>query len=126
MAISCPSEQVGDSVYSCCRYDVAWYLAGLYKWLAKFLFMLQLFVSLLIVILSTLYAASGGRNEDGSGDWWVDWWIVSDSLAINYIGHIIFGLTIFAFFLIALDSYINAKASSQPITLLKAHIASSI
>ena len=84
--------------------------------MAKFLFMLQLFVALLIVVLSTLYASSDGRNEDGSGEWWVEWWVVSDSLAIDYIGHFIFGLTIFASFLIAFDSYMDAKARSQPIT----------
>ena len=83
--------------------------------LAKCIFIVQLFVSWVIVVLSTLYASWDGRNEYGrSGDG--DWWVVSDSLAIEWLGHSVFGLTIIASFLISFDSYINAKARGQPVT----------
>ena len=92
------------------RYDVAWYMAGFYKRLAKIFFFLQLFVAWIIVVASTLYASWDGRNKDNSGDWWVDWWIVSDSIAIDALGETVFALTIVATLLISIESYIKAKA----------------
>ena len=93
------------------RYDVAWYLAGFYKRLAKFFFVLQLLVAWVIVIVSTLYASWDGRNEyDSADDEARPWWVVSDSFTIDALGETVFALTIVATFLISIESYIKAKA----------------
>ena len=86
-------------------------MADQYKWMAKIFFVLQLLVAWIIVVLSTLYASWDGRiltNESGSDE--SDWWVVNDSLAIEVLGHFVFGLTIVATFLISIESYIKAKA----------------
>ena len=91
-------------------------MADQYKRMAKIFFVLQLLVAWIIVVLSTLYASWDGRiltNESGSDE--SDWWVMSDSLAIEVLGHFVFGLTIVATFLISFESYINAKAC-QPLT----------
>ena len=92
------------------RYDVAWYLAGFYKRLAKFFFVLQLLVAWVIVIVSTLYASWDGRNEYSADDEARPWWVVSDSFTIDALGETVFALTIVATFLISIESYIKAKA----------------
>ena len=93
------------------RYDITQYLADRYKWLTKFIFILQLLVSWAIVVVSTLYVSWDGRcaddcaeGEDCAG------WIIDDSSAIIAMGETVFILTVGASFLISFDSYINAKA----------------
>ena len=95
------------------RFDIAWYMADQYKLMAKIFFRLQLFVSWVIVVLSTLYASWDGRYENGSAD--RDWWVVNDLFTIDALGETVFALTIVATFLISFESYINAKAR-QPLT----------
>ena len=72
--------------------------------MAKILFIMQLLVSWVIVVISTLYAYEGSAG-----------WIVSDSSRIVTLGETVFFLTVGASFLISFDSYINAKARSQPL-----------
>ena len=107
--------------YAVHRYDIAQHLAGHYKWLAQLLFIVQLFVSLAIVVISTIASCDGRAAEDcadeedcenGEGACW----IVSDSSTIITLGEAVFCLTVGASFLISFDSYINAKAPSQPLT----------
>ena len=98
------------------RYDIAQHLAGRYKLLAKLLFIVQLLVSLAIVVISTLYAKwRYAENCADSEDCASGWWIVNDSSAMTAMGDFVFFLTIGASFLISFDSYINAKARSQPL-----------
>jgi hypothetical protein len=79
--------------------------------MAKFILVLQLLLAWVIVVLSTLYASWNGRNEtSGADDGLDEWWMVSDSLAIDAVGETVFSLTIAAAFLISFESYINAKA----------------
>ena len=89
-------------------------MADQYKLLAKILFVLQLLVSWLIVVVSTLYAswvAWDDRNEYGSADDEVrPWWVVSDTVETNALKHTVFVLTIVAIFLILFESCFNAKA----------------
>ena len=95
-------------------------MADQYKLMAKIFFRLQLFVSWVIVVLSTLFATSEGagdnRNEYGRADGEDrPWWSVSDESTIVALGDTVFALTIVATFLISFESYINAKAR-QPLT----------
>ena len=90
-------------------------MADQYKLMAKIFFRLQLFVSWVIVVLSTLFATSEGagdnRNEYGRADGEDrPWWSVSDESTIVALGDTVFALTIVATFLISFESYINAKA----------------
>ena len=91
------------------RYDVAWYMAGYYKRLAKLFFCSQLLVAWTIVVVSTIYATWDGRNEYADGEV-RPWWVVSDSFTIDALRETVFALTIVAAFLISFESYINAKA----------------
>ena len=97
-----------------CRYDIAQYLAGRYKWLAKLLFIVQLLFSWAIVVISTLFASWACRSADYCADGKnCAWWIVSDSSAISTLAETAFFLTVGASFLISFDSYINAKARAN-------------
>ena len=80
---------------------------------------MQLLVSLAIVVISTLYAKWRCADNCADGqDFASGWWILNDSGAITTLGDIIFILTVVASFLISFDSYINAKAQSQPLAIV--------
>ena len=84
--------------------------------MAKVLFIVQLLVSLAIVVISTLYAKWRSAEDCAGGeDCASGWWIMDDSSAITALGDCVFFLTVGASFLISFDSYINAKAQSQPL-----------
>ena len=79
--------------------------------LAKFLFYVQLLLSLAIMVASMLWAWWDGQDENdcAEGEDCV-WWVVLNPNLINALGWTIFSLTLVAVFLISCDYYINAKA----------------
>ena len=81
---------------------------------------MQLLLSWVTVVISTLYAASylsddTSNSTDGEDNQPVEgaWWIVSDSRTISSLGDTAFLLTVVASFLISFDSYINAKVRAN-------------
>jgi hypothetical protein len=95
------------------EYDVAQYLAGWYKLVAKLVFALQLLLAFSIVVAASLF--SGG---DASG---------LASASVNQVmGEVVFGLSLGSSFLISLDSFLGAKAKWRQLRTFAGTLASII